>query len=119
MWVTFEIPTPIGTVHRSSSSALQFDVISGAVEMAQARGRLKLMNGCTVRVFSTSPCASPPIRQMLFANTPTTHCLGIARTTAVGPSPHCPVRERKFVAVGNEKTGPSAQVTFPGFDSVK
>src|SRR4029079_3094052 len=106
MWVIFETPTPIGTVHRSPSGALQFDVMSGAVEMAQARGRLKLMNGCMVKVLSASPCASPPIRQMLFANTPITHGPGIVRATTPGPSPHCPVRARRFVAVGNDRIGP-------------
>src|SRR5262245_63459549 len=100
MCAIFENPPPSGNVHRSPCGALQLDVISGAVEIAQARGKLKLMNGCTVNVLSVGPCRLPPIRQMLFTSVPMTHGPGITRATAVGPSPHCPVRKTLLVAVG-------------------
>src|SRR5262245_56664577 len=76
------------------------------------------MNGCTVKLLRTCPCAAPPIRQILFARTPITHGPGITRPTAVGPRPHCPVRSTSLVAVGKEKTGPSPQTNFDGLELV-
>src|SRR5215510_11575180 len=58
------------------------------------------------------------MRQMLLARAPITHGLVVTRPTAVGPSPHCPVRTTLFVAVGNEKTGPAPQVNFDAFARV-
>ena len=56
---------------------------------------------------------------MLLTNMPITQGPGITSPTAVGPSPHCPVRAALLVAVGKEKMGPSPQVIFPGFAVVK
>src|SRR5215471_119149 len=93
--------------------------MSGDVEIAHACGRLRLMNGWSVNALRVVPWLSPPTRQMLLTKVPITHGPGITRTTAVGPRPHCPVRTTLFVSVGNEKIGPIAHVTLPGFAGVK
>jgi hypothetical protein len=59
----------MGTVHFSPSGALQFAVMIGAVEIAQARGRLKLMNGWSKKLLSTWPLASPPIADVVHEQT--------------------------------------------------
>ncbi len=48
-----------------------------------------------------------------------THGPGVTSATAAGPIPHCPVRAKRLVAVGNEKIGPTAQVSFSGARLVK
>src|SRR5215467_14802993 len=119
MCAIFETPPPSGTVHRWPRGALQFDVMRGAVEIAQACGKFRLMNGCSVNALSVVPWSSPPTRQMLLTRIPTTHGPGMTRPTAVGPSPHWPVRTTLLVAVGNEKIGPMPHVILPGLAAVK
>src|SRR5690242_19411862 len=91
----------------------------GAVTSDQANGRLRLMNGWVVNWFTVRPWLTPPTRQMLFARMPITHGPGMASTTPVGPSAHCPVRVTLFVAVGLHRIGPMPNVILCGFRSAK
>ena len=52
--------------------------------------------------------------QTLLNSDPTTHLPGMPRTRTDGPRPHLSAPSRLSVAVGNRKTGPAPQITFPG-----
>src|SRR6267143_3568732 len=77
------------------------------------------MQYCSRNCLINGRLPEPATDQTLFTSAPRVQCPGCVNATADGPIPSLPCPRNVFVAVGNWKTGPAPQITFPDFFGVR